>query len=399
MLFVKKYGGSSVSTPEKILEIAHRLKFLHNEGHKLIVIISAMGDTTDELIGLSRRITLTPVQRELDMLMTSGERISMALMAIALNSLGCPAISFTGSQSGVFTDGSHNSARIVDIKAIRVKQELDKGRIVIIAGFQGVDPVTKEITTLGRGGSDTTAMAMAAAFDADRCDILTDVRGIFTVDPRIAGSTPHHFTRLDYETTMEMAYWGARVLHYRCVELAERTQTPLLVHLSSEEGKGTLIEPMEELDIQAVNYNSQIALLKFDTTFDLRSGLEAIGAGVSHGKQPLPHIVYQRTMPTGPEFFITAPQELFEGLLREIGEWCQRHGKKAPVLETHFATVSVTGRGLVNSAAAFEASKILAENKIGTEGLVITPLSVSFIIPLTQVQEAARTLHEKFCKP
>lgn len=396
MLIVKKYGGSSVSTPEKILLIANKLKGLHDEGHKLIVIVSAMGDSTDDLIELSRRITHTPVQRELDMLMSSGERISMALMAIALNSLGCPAISFTGSQSGVFTDGSHNNARIVDIKAIRVKQELEKGRVVIIAGFQGVDPATKEITTLGRGGSDTTAMAIAAHFKADRCDILTDVKGIYTVDPRISGTSPKHLPSIDYETTMEMAYWGARVLHYRCVELAERTGMPLLVHLSSEEGRGTLVAPMEQLDIQAVNYNSQVAQLKFSSDFNLSSALHAIASGVLHGKLPTPHILYQRSLPAGPEFFITAPQELFESLVREIGGWCERHNKKAPTLETHFATVTLTGRGMVNSPAVFQASQVLADNQITSEALITTPLSLTFVVPLDHVQTAAQKLHEKF---
>ena len=170
-----------------------------------------MGDTTDDLVDLSRRITHTPIQREMDMLLSTGERISMALMSMALNSLGCEAISFTGSQSGVFTDGSHNNARINEIRAFRVKEELDRGKVVIIAGFQGVNPETKEITTLGRGGSDTTAVAMAAHFKADRCDILTDVRGIFSIDPRLPGVTPQPFENVDYERCMDFAYWGARV--------------------------------------------------------------------------------------------------------------------------------------------------------------------------------------------
>ena len=215
-LLVRKYGGTSVATPQKIKAIAQQLKNLRLQGHQLIVVVSAMGEFTDELVGLSRQITHTPNQREFDMLLSAGERISIALLSIALHDIGCDAISFTGSQSGVFTDGSHNNARITDIRAIRVQEELNRGRVVIIAGFQGVNPVTKEITTLGRGGSDTTAVALAVAFGAERCDILTDVRGLYSADPRVIRDAKY-LDKLDYEATLEMAYWGASVLHYRCV--------------------------------------------------------------------------------------------------------------------------------------------------------------------------------------
>jgi aspartate kinase len=396
MLIVKKYGGSSVSTPEKILEIAKHLKNLSEEGHRLVVIVSAMGDTTDDLVDLSRRITHTPIQREMDMLLSAGERISMSLMSMALNSLGCEAISFTGSQSGVLTDGSHNSARIMDIRPFRVDEELKKGRIVIIAGFQGVNPQTKEITTLGRGGSDTTAVAMAAHFKADRCDILTDVRGVFSIDPRIPGVVPKHLAKLDYDTTMEMAYWGARVLHYRSVELAERAQVPLLVHLSSEEGSGSLIESMEETNIQAVNYNTQLAVLKFGKGFDLKTSLEALEAGLSHGKLSVPQIIYERGTTEGREVFISAPSELFESIHSSVSEWCKNHKKPMPQLETHLATVTLTGRGLVNSKTLFDASSALSKNGIETEALITTPLSLTYVISASQVQNAAQLLHKQF---
>ncbi|MDZ4677896.1 MAG: aspartate kinase [Oligoflexia bacterium] len=396
MLIVKKYGGTSVATPEKILDIAKHLKKLSEEGHKLIIIISAMGDTTDDLVDLSRRITHTPIQREMDMLLSAGERISMALMSMALNSLGCSAISFTGSQSGVLTDGSHNSARIIDIRPFRVEEELKKGRIVIIAGFQGVNPQTKEITTLGRGGSDTTAVAMAAQFKADRCDILTDVRGIYTIDPRISGVVPKHLEKLDYAMTMEMAYWGARVLHYRSVELAERAQVPVLVHLSSEEGSGSLIETMEATHIQAVNYNAQLAVLKFGKGFDLKISLEAIEAGLTHGKLSVPQIIYERGTENGREIFITAPPEHFDSILASVSEWCKHHKKTPPTLETHLATVTLSGRGLVNSKALFEASSTLSKNAIETEALITTPLSITYVVASSQVQNAAQLLHKQF---
>ena len=355
-----------------------------------------MGDTTDDLIELSRRITHTPIQREMDMLLSTGERVSMALMSMALNSLHCEAISFTGSQSGVFTDGSHNNARIREIKAFRVKEELEKGKVVIVAGFQGVNPDTKEITTLGRGGSDTTAVALAAHFKAQRCDILTDVRGIFSIDPRTPGVRPRHFSQLNYETTMEMAYWGARVLHYRSVELAQREKVPLLVHLSSEEGSGTLIGDMEGTGFSSVNYNTQVARLVFTGSPELDKCLEAIAAGVKQGNLPFPQILQERQSPLGHEIFLTAPSELFESLHKETSMWCETKQWPAPTLDTSLATVTLTGHGLSQTAALFDISKVLKENSIELEGVMTSALSVTCLVPQGQVQKTAQLLHEKF---
>lgn len=385
MLIVKKYGGSSVATPEKIIKIAKHLHDLKKQGHKLIVIVSAMGDTTDHLVDLSRQITNTPIQREMDMLLSSGERVSMALMSMALNSLGCDAISFTGSQSGVLTDGSHNNARIQDIKAFRVKEELEKNKIVIIAGFQGVNPQTKEVTTLGRGGSDTTAIAMAAAFNAERCDILTDVKGLYSCDPRIPGVTPQFFPYLDYELTMEMAYWGARVLHYRSIELAERKKIPVLVHLSSEEGTGTLIgdHQMELTEIRAVNYSNQVACLKFSNNVSLPAAIQSLQAVSAQ-------IVYERKVDNSCEIYVSAPKENFDAIEDAIAP----QGK----LISGIGTVSVTGRGLVNSQTIFEATAVLNSNKIEVQAIITTALSISFIIDETQINKAVQLLHQKFVK-
>jgi aspartate kinase len=402
MLIVKKYGGSSVSSPEKILSIAKKLKVLKDHGNKLIVIVSAMGNSTDDLVELSRQITHTPIQREFDMLLSAGERISMALMSMALNSIGCEAISFTGSQSGVFTDGSHNNARVIDIKAFRVEEELRRGKIVIIAGFQGVDPVTKEITTLGRGGSDTTAVALAGKFKAQRCDILTDVRGLYSVDPRVAGVHPKPISNLNYDIAMEMAYWGARVLHYRSVELASRLNVEMLVHLHSEEGEGTTINSkkkdlkMEATHITAVNYNSEIAVLRFPPEYTLAAALESVSAGLGSNHQASPKIVYERTTSQGRELFLTAAPELFEGIHKSVSTWCEKHQKSTPTMSSEFATVSVTGWGLINSQLTFDASRVLTENEILPEALITTPLTISFIVPQNKVQLAAQKLHQRF---
>ncbi|MCB0412133.1 MAG: aspartate kinase [Bdellovibrionales bacterium] len=216
-MIVQKYGGVTLSNPEKILKIAENAAKLHQSGENLILVVSAMGKSTDELINLAYQISPHPSRRELDMLLTAGERIAMSLMSMALTRFGRPAISFTGSQAGVFTSSDHSNAHIFDMKPIRVEKEIQDGKIVVLAGFQGVDPKSKEITTLGRGGSDTTAVAMAAHFKAKRCEILKDVPGVFSADPKLV-SNAKLYDQLGYEHLTEMCWWGATVLHSRSVD-------------------------------------------------------------------------------------------------------------------------------------------------------------------------------------
>ncbi len=214
---VQKYGGSSVADVEKVRKVADRVAAARRDGRRVCVVVSAMGKTTDELLALARRVSGNPARRELDMLLTAGERISMALLAMALEDLGCPAVSFTGSQAGILTDERHASARIVEVRPVRVWEELDRGRVVIVAGFQGVSP-RKEVTTLGRGGSDTTAVALAASLGAD-CEIYSDVDGVYTADPRVVTS-PRRLDGISYEEMQELARAGAKVLNAEAVEFA-----------------------------------------------------------------------------------------------------------------------------------------------------------------------------------
>src|SRR3954465_4373867 len=202
-IIVQKYGGACLETPEKIRAVAGALAQLHGRGYRIVAVVSAMGKTTDELVRMAYQVSPHPNRRELDMLLTTGERISMSLMSMALADLGVPAISFTGSQAGVMTDDSHSSARILDVRPIRVREELDSGRVVVLAGFQGVNPATKEITTLGRGGSDTTAVAMAAALNATCCEIVKEVDGVCSADPRIVGHSKF-LHQLDFASLSEM---------------------------------------------------------------------------------------------------------------------------------------------------------------------------------------------------
>jgi len=239
-LIVQKYGGSSVADADAMKRVASRIVATKKEGHQVVVVVSAMGDTTDELIDLANQITPLPAGRELDMLLTAGERISMALLAMAIKNLGHEALSFTGSQAGVITTSTHGKARIIDVTPSRIKEAINDGAIAIVAGFQGISQDTKDVTTLGRGGSDTTAVALAAALEADVCEIYTDVDGVFSADPRIVPAA-RKLKSVTYEEMLELAASGAKVLHLRCVEYARRFDLPIHVRSSFSNLEGTWV--------------------------------------------------------------------------------------------------------------------------------------------------------------
>ncbi len=259
-LVVQKYGGSSVGDAERIRRVAERIVDRKKAGDDVVVVVSAMGDTTDELLDLAKQVAPVPPAREMDMLLTSGERISNALVAMAIHTLGAEARSFTGSQAGVITDSSHGKARIIDVTPGRVRSALDEGAIVLVAGFQGVSQDSKDITTLGRGGSDTTAVALAAALHADVCEIYTDVDGVFSADPRIVPDA-RRLENVSYEEMLEMAACGTKVLMLRCVEYARRYNVPVHVRSSYSTRPGTVVSgsikdiPMEQAILTGVSHD------------------------------------------------------------------------------------------------------------------------------------------------
>ncbi|HEY4007508.1 MAG TPA: aspartate kinase [Pseudonocardia sp.] len=249
-LVVQKYGGSSVQDADRIKKVAERIVRTHKEGHDVVVVASAMGDTTDELIDLADQLSDSPPPREMDMLLTSGERISNALLAMAIHALGVQARSFTGSQAGMITTSKHGDARIVEVNPGRLRSALGDGAVVLVAGFQGMSGDSREITTLGRGGSDTTAVALAAALQSDVCEIYTDVNGVYTADPRIVRNA-RHIDSICYEEMLELAACGAKVLHLRAVEYARRYNVPLRVRSSYNDKSGTLITgSMEDIPVE-----------------------------------------------------------------------------------------------------------------------------------------------------
>jgi aspartate kinase len=239
-LIVQKFGGSSVADAEGLKRVANRIVATKKSGHQVVVVVSAMGDTTDELIDLANQVSPLPNGRELDMLLTAGERISMALLAMAISNLGHEARSFTGSQAGIITTSTHGKARVIDVTPGRIQEALKEGAIAIVAGFQGVSQDTNDITTLGRGGSDTTAVALAAALEADVCEIYTDVDGIFSADPRVVPSA-RKLSTVTYDEMLELAASGAKVLHLRCVEYARRFDLPIHVRSSFSNKEGTWV--------------------------------------------------------------------------------------------------------------------------------------------------------------
>ena len=373
-IIVQKYGGACLETPAKIRAVANSLADLHRLGHRVVVIVSAMGKTTDELIRTAYQVSPNPNRRELDMLLTTGERVSMSLMSMALSDLGVPAISFTGSQAGVMTDGSHSSARITDVRPARVHEELDRGRIVVLAGFQGVNPVTREITTLGRGGSDTTAVAMAAALKAERCEIIKEVDGVCSADPRIVvDSKP--LRQLDFASLSEMCFWGAKVLHFRSVELAQNQNVPLVLKkLGGTEHSTQVMREvigMENGKVLAVNSMARIEHVEIDST-DLNQGFEKFAEHLGQHGLSWPQLLASAFTAGKTRIMMTSDSESLDALLRTLeGNSDLRQQREA------LSSVSLTCFGGVSSDLPFKALQILKHHGIVADKYVLSPHSVN----------------------
>jgi aspartate kinase len=387
---VQKYGGVCLETPEKIRAVARSLADLHSRGHRVVAIVSAMGKTTDELIKAAYQVSPHPNRRELDMLLTTGERISMSLMSMALSDLGAPAISFTGSQAGVMTDESHSSARILDVRPARVLEELDRGRIVVLAGFQGVNPRTKEITTLGRGGSDTTAVAMAAALKAERCEIIKEVDGICSADPRVVASAKP-LRRLDFASLSEMCFWGAKVLHFRSVELAQSQNIPLFLRKWGNYEHSTRVMKevigMETGKILAVNSMARIEHVEIAST-NLSHGFEKFAQHLKQNGLSWPQVLVSAFTAGKTRIMMTCESETLDTLLRTL----ERSKDLRKGRET-LSSVSLTCFGGVSSDLPFQAMQILQSRGIVVEKYVLSPHSINLFVPVETREAAVRALH------
>lgn len=390
-IIVQKYGGACLETPAKLRAVAQHLAGLHARGHRVVVVVSAMGKTTDQLIEMAYQVSPRPNRRELDMLLTTGERISMSLMSMALADLGVPAISFTGSQAGVMTDASHSAARIVDVRPVRVREELDRGRIVVLAGFQGVNPATKEITTLGRGGSDTTAVAMAAALKAERCEIIKEVDGICSADPRIVPEA-RPLRRLDFATLSEMCFWGAKVLHLRSVELAQTRIVPLVLKRWGGTGHATEVmkevSGMESGQVLAINSMARIEHVEIDST-DLSQGFEKFARHLAQHSLPWPQLLASRFAAGKTGMTVASDPESLDALLRALEQ-----DKEMRRQREASSSVSLTCFGAVSSDLPFRALQILHRHGIVADEYVLSPHSVSLFVPAESREVAVKALHE-----
>lgn len=389
-IVVQKYGGACLATPDKIRAVASDVAALHSRSHRVVVVVSAMGKATDELVKLAYDVSLNPNRRELDMLLTAGERISMSLMSMALTDLGIPAISFTGSQAGVMTDDSHSSARIVDVRPIRVRDELNSGRIVVLAGFQGVNPSTKEVTTLGRGGSDTTAVAMAASLNAERCEIIKDVEGICSADPSVVPDAKV-LPQLDFPSLTEMCFWGAKVLHLRSAELAHSQNVPLVIKKwgSSETGTKVAHEvlAMETGRVLAVNSIARVEFVEVDS-ISLHEGFETLAHHLEQHALPRPQFLASEFLDGKARFVLSSDAEVLEALIRSF----EKTKNPRKYRET-MSSVSLTCFGSASSELPFKASQILWRQSITADQMILSPQSVSFVVRLESREAAIKALH------
>lgn len=387
-IIVQKYGGACLESAEKIRAVASAVADLHGRGNSVVVAVSAMGKTTDDLIRMAYQVSPHPNRRELDMLLTTGERISMSLMSMALTDLGVPAISFTGSQAGVMTDSSHSNARIVDVRPLRVREELAHGRVVVLAGFQGVNPETKEITTLGRGGTDTTAVAMAAALGASRCEIIKEVDGVCSADPRLVADS-HPLRQLDYTSLTEMCFWGAKVLHYRCVEMALTQNVPLMIKKWGHASESTLVtnevKEMEKGKVLSVNSHARIEHVEIDAS-SLNQAFDKFAHHLQQHSLAWPQVMASAFTDGKCRMMLTSDGESLDALMRTLSKDLRQQ-------RAMLSSVTVTCYGGVATDLPHRAMQLLTREKITADKYILSPNSVTFVVAPSERDRAIQTLH------
>ena len=398
-IVVQKYGGTSVGDAERIRNVARRIVDTKRAGHDVVVVVSAMGDTTDNLVALAKRVSVNPPGREMDMLLTAGERISMALLAMAINEMGFVAKSFTGSQAGIITDTTHGKARILDVRPGRIGEALAQGNIVIVAGFQGVS-TERDVTTLGRGGSDTTAVALAAALGAETCEIYTDVDGVYSADPRIVPEA-RKLPQVSYEEMLEMAATGAKILMLRCVEYARNYNIVVHVRSSFSGNDGTIVRKedaaMERAIISGVTHDTSEAKITIVGVPDTPGVAARIFRDLADANVNVDMIVQNVSHAGHSDISFTLPKEdghraagLLETLRSEIG------GEKI-VYDDAIAKVSLIGAGMkTHPGVAADMFDALAGAGINIEMISTSSIRVSCVIRAERVTQAVKVIHQKF---
>ncbi|MGI5444196.1 aspartate kinase [Streptomyces sp. CA-243310] len=405
-LVVQKYGGSSVADAEGIKRVAKRIVDAKRNGHQVVVVVSAMGDTTDELIDLAEQVSPMPAGREFDMLLTAGERISMALLAMAIKNLGHEAQSFTGSQAGVITDSVHNKARIIDVTPGRIRTALDEGNIAIVAGFQGVSADSKDITTLGRGGSDTTAVALAAALDAEVCEIYTDVDGVFTADPRVVKKA-RKIDWISSEDMLELAASGSKVLLHRCVEYARRYDIPIHVRSSFSGLPGTWVsnenpqgdEPVEHAIISGVAHDVSEAKITVVGVPDKPGEAAAIFRAIADAEINIDMIVQNvSAASTGlTDISFTLPKTEGHKAIDALEKAKGAIGFESLRYDDQIGKISLVGAGMkTNPGVTASFFQALSDAGVNIELISTSEIRISVVTRQDDVNEAVRAVHTAF---
>lgn len=400
-LIVQKYGGTSVATPERISAVASRVVETHQKGNRVVVVVSAMGRTTDDLTSLAKAVNPDPPAREMDMLLTSGERIAMALTAMAINSHGVGAISLTGSQAGILTDGAHGSAKIREIRGERIRDGLDSGKVVIVAGFQGVDPSSREITTMGRGGSDTTAVALAVALGADACEVYTDVDGVFSADPRIVPSA-RKLEEISFDEMLELSASGAGILMTRSVEFGRRYNMPIHVRSSFNQMPGTWVKEatMEQAIISGIAHDRSEAKVTVRGVPDQPGVAAALFEPLAERGVNVDMIVQNVSHDGSTDISFTVPKSVASHAAEVAGKVATEMGAAEVDLDENIGKVSLVGAGMKShpgvAAGVFRA---LANAGINIEMISTSTIRISCVVRGDQIDDAVRALHAAFEPP
>ncbi len=392
---VHKYGGTSVANAEKIQNVARRIVDSYNNGNEVVAVVSAMGNRTDELLALSAEVSDRSHPRELDMLLTAGERVTMALVAMAIQDLGVDATSFTGSQAGILTTGRHGQAEILEIKAHRVREGLDAGKVVIVAGFQGVDPDSKDVTTLGRGGSDATAVALAAALSADRCEIYTDVDGVFSADPRVVPNAAK-LAEVSFEEMLELASAGAGVLMPRSVEFGSRFNIPIHVRSSFHDGEGTWVkeETMEQAVVRGIAHDDSVAKLTVYRVPDTPGVAASLFEPLADAGVNLDMIVQNVSHDGFTDISFTVPEAVLEVAERVADLIADEVNAGGVSVDRGIAKVTVVGIGMkTQSGIAARMFRILADHGINIQMISTSPVRISCVVAGEEVVAAVQALH------
>lgn len=394
-LIVQKFGGTSVADAQRIRNVAARIVDTYKQGNQVVAVVSAMGKGTDELLALATEVSLNTHPRELDMLLTAGERVTMALVAMAIQDLGVPALSLTGSQAGILTTGRHGHAEIVEIKANRVREGIEQGHVVIVAGFQGVDPDTKNVTTLGRGGSDATAVALAAALDAELCEIYTDVDGVFSADPRTVANA-RKLEEVTFEEMLELASAGAGVLMPRSVEFGRRFNIPIHVRSSFHDAEGTWVkeETMEQAVVRGIAHDAGEAKVTVygvpDTPGVAASLFEPLAAAGINVDMIVQNVSQDGTT----DISFTVPMESVDLARAEAEAVAAEVSAGGVSIDTSIAKVSVVGIGMkTESGIAARMFRILSDRGINIQMISTSPIRISCVVDGASIDEAVTALH------